>query len=443
MIGKVLVINKYHFISGGAERYFLGVMEALKRRNIEPIPFSINYPKTLPTPYRKYFPDPVVQHGEAKIVHQKPSLNEQLQIGMNAIYNRRAAQAVAQICEEHKPDAAYLLNINNHISPSVIDACARKNVPVVMRMSDFNLVCASNMYFRNGMPCTDCKSGLHHAILNRCVHGSYARSAAAVLANSLHKLTGIYRQVSAFVAPTQWMKNDLIESGIPVQKIHHIPTFAPANEVVKPDLNNPYIVFSGRFVSYKGVELAIKAFARTKASHVRFYVIGDEDDDESKRIRELAQKLDSKRIKIMRFQRDKKRMLNLIGGSLFALVPSRFYENLPNTILEAFSCGRPVIGTNIGSIPEVIQDGRNGLLFKPEDDYDLAAKIDWLIAHNEEREAMGKQAFNDLLTNYSENGHMVKLLELFRSVSQTRLQEKSASSAAALHAVDQEGAIAV
>ena len=227
-------MNKYHFVSGGAERYFISIMEAIRRRGIEPVPFSVNYQNTLPSPYQRYFIEPVVPGEAAKILHQHPSWAQKWRLFCRAVYNNLAFKAVTRIIEEQSPDVAYFLNFNNHISPSAIRACVRKGVPVIMRMSDFNLVCSSNMYYRGGHPCTDCKKGLYHAVIHRCVHGSYAKSLASVVAIRAHRLWRIYDQVSAFVCPSPFMKRELEELGIPPEKIRQINTFATPQRAGRP-----------------------------------------------------------------------------------------------------------------------------------------------------------------------------------------------------------------
>jgi glycosyltransferase involved in cell wall biosynthesis len=417
MVKKVLVINKYHFVSGGAERYFLSVLESLRSRGIEAIPLSIDYAKTLASPYQKYFIEPIVQNGQAKIINQNPSLQEKLKLMRQAVYNQKAADAVRKIYADFRPDVAYLLNINNHISPSVIDACSEMGIPSIMRMSDFNLVCASSMYFRNGNPCTDCKGGLHHALKHKCVHDSFTKTLAGIVANSYHRWLGTYRKVSAFVAPTEFMRRDLIELGLPAGIIHRIDTFVRPIGRTSPDTQNPYITFIGRFADYKGADLAVQAFSKMKnPRRVRLRVIGDEGDEDATRVRSIVEKTNCPHISVEPFERDEKKVIEAMKRSLFSLVPSRFYENLPNTMLETFSCGRPVIATRLGSIPDIIQEGVNGLLFEYGNLSDFSQKIEWLIEHDSEREQMGENAYQAVLTKYSEEDHMQKLLRLFEEV---------------------------
>jgi glycosyltransferase involved in cell wall biosynthesis len=121
-------------------------------------------------------------------------------------------------------------------------------------------------------------------------------------------------------------------------------------------------------------------------------------------------------VRLLPFERDKKRVLEWIQRALFMVVPSEFFENLPNTILESFSCGRPVIATRFGCMPDIVKDGEYGLLYELGNFCDLSEKMSFLISHNEERERMGAQAYEALRRDYSEAGHVDRLLDLFKTV---------------------------
>lgn len=417
---KVLVVNKYHFISGGAERYFMKVMDAMRERDIEPIPFSVNYEKTLPSPYQKYFLEPVLKGGAAKIQLAKPSWKDQITLAGNAIYNWEAKKAIRALARDHRPDLAYFLNFNNHISPSAIDACDELGIPVVMRMSDYNLTCAANMYYRDGHPCRDCKHGLHHALLNRCVHGSVPRSLVQVFANSLHRWMSVYKKVRAFIAPTEFMRQELLDLGFDPARVHQVDTFVkPCRETPAVENDDPYILFIGRFVPYKGVEASIRAFSKLPEMlrrRVTLKLAGDENDEESARLKKIAGNLTGSKIEFLPFERDAKKLHDLTHRALFTLVPSEFYDNLPNTILESFACGRPVIATRLGSMIDIVKDEQYGLLFEYGSLEDFSQKMQRLIEGSAAREEMGKNAYEAVLRDYSEDRHMEKILSIFQGI---------------------------
>lgn len=417
-VKKIVVVNKYHFVSGGAERYFLSILDALKRRGMDAMPLSVDYSKSLETPYRKHFIPPVMAGGEAKIINQNPNLTDRVRLAARAIYNVPAKRCADDMIQRYRPDLMYLLNINNHISPSVIDACHARGVPVVMRLSDFNMICASNMFYRDRHPCRDCKQGLHHAVLHRCVHNSYVKSMAGVAANTLHRWMGIYKKVSAFVTPTVFMKNELVDMGIAPGRIHQIDTFVSPQKQAAPDTTTPHILFVGRFAEYKGAQIAIEAFARSGvASRAALRLLGDENDEDSRQVKLAAARPGVTNVEILPFERDPVKCMKAIRDALFVLVPSKFYENMPNTVLEAYACGRPVLATRLGSLPEIVRDGHNGLLFEYGDTEDFATKIRRLTDDALERSRMGENALRDALERFSEERHVSSLIDVFEQAA--------------------------
>ena len=67
----------------------------------------------------------------------------------------------------------------------------------------------------------------------------------------------------------------------------------------------------------------------------------------------------------------------------FLVFPSRWYEAMPRTIIDAFAVGTPVVASNIGAMSDLVEDGKSGLFFKPGDPRDLATRVEWLFARPE------------------------------------------------------------
>jgi glycosyltransferase involved in cell wall biosynthesis len=287
-----------------------------------------------------------------------------------------------------------------------------------MRLSDFHLGCPANMYYRAGAPCTDCKRGLQHAVVHRCVHGSLARSALGALAIALHRRLRVYEKVAAFVTPTHFMARELRELGLPPTRIHQIETFAELQPETPSDLAERQVLFVGRFAEYKGPDVAIEAFARAaQASTLALHLLGDAGDSDARRLRAQAARFPAARIVFRPFEPDRAEVIRAIQRSLFTLIPSRFYENLPNAALESFACGRPVVATRLGSLPELVRDGETGLLFEPGDVPGFAACIDALAGDEALRARMGSRAREMLRRDYSEEHHCERLLALFETVT--------------------------
>jgi glycosyltransferase involved in cell wall biosynthesis len=104
--------------------------------------------------------------------------------------------------------------------------------------------------------------------------------------------------------------------------------------------------------------------------------------------------------------------------SRFVVVPSVWYENMPNVVLEAMALGRPVIASRLGSLEEMIREGENGLKFIAGNAEDLAVKIDHLLSDPNKAEEMGARAKTDMVVYHSPEDHFNTLEDLFNKVSQ-------------------------
>lgn len=112
-----------------------------------------------------------------------------------------------------------------------------------------------------------------------------------------------------------------------------------------------------------------------------------------------------------------KELQSLIHGASFVIVPSEWYENNPMTIIESYTIGTPVIGSDIAGIPELIDEGDTGFTFKPKSPEDLRSVISKALNINEERyEEMVKNCRAFAETNFSETEHYKKLIYIYQSV---------------------------
>ena len=90
------------------------------------------------------------------------------------------------------------------------------------------------------------------------------------------------------------------------------------------------------------------------------------------------------------------------------------------TLAEAFACGVPVVASHLGSMAEIVEDERTGLLFNPGDPYDLASKVAWLWSHPIEAERMGREARADFEAKYTAERNYQTLMEIYETVMEQR-----------------------
>ena len=106
-------------------------------------------------------------------------------------------------------------------------------------------------------------------------------------------------------------------------------------------------------------------------------------------------------------------LFDRIRSSLAAIIPSECYENNPISILEAFALGKPVIGSRIGGIPEVIKEEKTGLLFESGNDRDLKNKIKQLLSKMDKVAQMSTNAIELVKRKYSPGSHYNRLIEIY------------------------------
>ncbi len=256
---KILLINYRFFLSGGPEKYMFGVKALLESHGHTVIPFSIHSKKNVKSEYEHYFADPIGSEDQVYYEEYKKTPKTVLQMLDRQFYSLSVKKKLERLIKDTKPDVCYLLHHFSKLSPSVIDACKRYHIPVVMRVSDFLLACPSDHLLRNGKICEECLQGSFlQAVKHRCVKNSLAGSVIKVSAMYFHRFIKIYRKVSYVVAPSSFTISKL-KLKLPKIRFVHIPTFVNPTEKYNPKLGN-YALYAGRIEEEKVITTLIKAF---------------------------------------------------------------------------------------------------------------------------------------------------------------------------------------
>ena len=371
---KILLVNKFHYRKGGAETYYLTVGSELERMGHEVAYFSMKHPNNLPCKWDKYF---VTQREYNDVKNPLSAVRD----GIALIYSPEAKRNFQALCEEFRPDVVHLNNVHRQITLSILDAPYLKehHVPVFYTAHDYVTVCPGYLMLDGeGRVCDAClEDGKYrHCIENRCVKGSRAKSALAALEASFNSSHHSNERIDRVIAPSRFMRSKLIEGGWPEGKVEALQNFADdailarasgvADDVT--DRESPYLLFFGRLSAEKGVDVLLRAFDAAAPSlprDMRLIVVGDGPD--AAEFRDLAVSLDSApRIEFAGYQTGDALQTYVERASL-AIASSRWRENMPYSIVEAFAAGTPVIGTRIGGIPELVTDGVTGFACEPGD----------------------------------------------------------------------------
>lgn len=411
---NILIANYRYFISGGAEKYMFNIKRILENHKHKVIPFSVKYKMNVKTDYDKYFIEPIGGADKIYFNEYKMSFKTIRQLISRSFYSFEAKNAIYSEIVKEDVDVVYILHHVNKISPSIIAAAKKANRKVVVRLSDFFLMCPSFHFLKKGQICEEClKGSLFNALKDKCVQNSLPATMVRILSMYFHRLIKIYDKADYFVTPSKILKEKLVQFGFDKDKILHIPTFIDSSNIEPSYENKNYILYFGRVSKEKGVEYLVRAFKNIKDKNIQLHIVGHSNDGEIENLKKITAEENIKNVLFL----GKKMGLDLIDSikyAKFVVIPSIWYDNMPNVLLESFCYGKPVIASNIGSLPEVIDDKKNGLLFERKNVKDLTEKIDYLNGNEELIIEYGKNARRKIEELYNPENHYNKLIELLK-----------------------------
>lgn len=420
---KILLVNYRYFVSGGPERYMFGVQEIMEKAGHEIIPFSVRYSNNVSTPWGTYFVSPIAGADEVTFKEHTWRVKSFKLALSRAFYSGEVYQSVKELIKVARPDLAFVLHYLRKLSPSVLVAVKEAGLPLIVRLSDFAMLCPGAHFLRDNEVCELCKDGkLWPSIRYRCVQGSIGASVFNALATMYHRYKGYFELIDAFITPTVFMKDKMIEGGWPENKIQHIPTFANLDQF-KPHVGRKQeiISYTGRIDQTKGLDVLINAFRVIQSNgEYKDLILMIAGDDKTVEARKLKTDINEKKIRNINFtgQLDEQGVAKLLSNSLVSVVPSLWFENMPNAALESLACGTPVIASNLGSFPEIFKEGDIGVLFKVGDAKDLADKMISLLSNPKKLEIMSKQARRVAEREHNSELHYQRLMNVFDKVMQ-------------------------
>lgn len=418
---RILLVNYRYFISGGPEKYMFNIKKLLEENGHEVIPFSIHSNKNVETKYSKYFVEPIGSRDAVYFNEVKKTPKSIWQLITRSVYSLEVKKAIQREIKDVNPDLVYIIHFVNKLSPSVITGAKELGVPVVLRLSDYFLLCPRFDFLYQRKVCEDCLTkGFKSCIKKRCVQGSKAASIIRVFSMKIHKRIKVYDKIDAFITPSSFLRQKLVENGFLEKKIFCIPTFTVSKSIVGESQYGDYGLYFGRVSEEKGVETAIKAYEQMP--NRRLIIMGDDTTDEGERLKAYVKEKGLHNIEFLGF-RSGTELEEVIKKARFTLVPSIWYDNLPNTALESFQYSKAVIASNIGSLPELVIDGFNGYLFEPGNADDLRTKIE-LLDDDDKIRTMGANSRSRLEERFSPQAHLDALMSVFEKVNQESIHNR-------------------
>jgi glycosyltransferase involved in cell wall biosynthesis len=320
-----------------------------------------------------------------------------------AIWSHRSSRELDELCTRFRPDLIHAHNTFPLISPSYAWTAARQGIPTVQTLHNFRLLCPQATFLRNGEICEDCLGKTPwRAVARKCYRGSTVQSAVSAGALVVHRMTGTFRhRITRYIALNRFCRDKFIQGGLPAERIRIKPNFVPLHDPPrsKPRKGGLYI---GRLSAEKGIAVLIAAARLLHSPKLR--VVGSGPLDGAVREAFGPAWLGTK---------PRTQIMPLLGESLYLVAPSTCHESFGLALVEAFSCGTPVIASRIGAFAELVEDGKTGLLFTPGDAQDLAAKIQWAESHPEAMRRMGEAALREYGSRFTPQRNYAMLMDIY------------------------------
>ncbi len=406
---RVLLINNCHYRRGGADVVYLNTGDLLESRGHEVAYFSTKSQYNYPTHYSDYF------------VRDIDALNlnfvEQLAYMPRKLYSWESHRNLKKVIDHFKPELAHIHLYKGGLTASILPVLRRRKIPAIITLHDYSLLCPRNiMIDGDGKICERCLTATKlNCIYHRCnrknLYYSIVNYIEFVLNNNIFKPGNYFNKIIC-VSKFNYLKHQ--SHPLFNERFLHLYNFYPSLSQSNPKTTKgSYFLFYGRLAPEKGVMTLINTWKRLD-HEVRLKIIGE--GVMSGQIKNEIKNNNLSNIEFLGFRKGEE-LFRYIRDASFILVPSEWYENNPLTIVEAYSLGKPVIGSNIGGIPELIIEGKTGFLFNMGDSNEFELKIGQATQLGEAQYLeMSEAAFGFACEKFSEKTHYRDLLNIYNEV---------------------------
>lgn len=402
---RLLSINSYHYRRGGADAVYLDHASLFRRQGWDNQFFSMEHPRN------ETEGTPVTLTGMVDYEFAEKGVGK-VRTALKSIYNFEAASNIDGLLQTYRPDIAHVHGAYHHLTPSIFPKLTAKGIPIVLTAHDLKILCPAYTMYRQGIVCESCKAGSKWQVVrHRCIKGSLAASLIVGFEAALHDTLKSYQKhVSMVIAPSEFYRRKFVEWGWPAAKVAHVPNFMVKSDRLPQNEYDLPIVFFGRLSPEKGIGTLIRASALAKVP-VNIVGSGPMADQLQRLVDELGAP-----VKLLGRQVGDN-LWGIVGRSKATVLPSEWYENGPMSVLESLDLARPVIGADIGGIPEMVQRSGAGWLFESGNVTALAellAKVDGLAAPALQELGLAGRTYVGNV--HSEEVYYAKMLQIYSSL---------------------------
>ena len=395
---KILMVNKFLYPNGGSETYIFQLGDHLVSQGHEVQYFGMEHPQRCVGNRADAYTRNMDFHGA--------SMTEKLSYPLRTIYSAEARRKIRRVLDDFQPDVCHLNNFNFQLTPSIILEIVKwrrqtgRRCRIVYTAHDYQLVCPNHSCRNSNGNCEKCLGGNYlHCVKHRCIHGSMLRSLIGAAEAYFWRINGAYRHIDTIICCSNFLKGKLDTHPQLRDKtiaMHNFVQPLPAVKCEKKD----YVLYFGRFSEEKGIRTLIEACKRLPDIPFIFAGTGPLEGE--------LQGIEN--IRNVGFQTGKS-LHRLIREARFSVYPSEWYENCPFSVMESIMLGTPVLGADIGGIPELIEDGKTGKLFESGNADDLTQSIYALRNNAALLDAYSANCLNRAFT--STNAYVQNLMEIY------------------------------
>jgi len=321
----------------------------------------------------------------------------QLKLLGQTIWNWDVYHELRSLIRQHQIQIVHFHNTFPLISPAAYYAAKAEKAVVVQTLHNYRLFCLNALFLRDGKVCEDCLdqpipwSGIQHS----CYRDNQAASAAVATMLTTHRLLQTWQQqVDTYIALTEFARNKLIQGGLPAAKVVIKPNFVDPDPGFGQGEGNDAL-FVGRLSVEKGIDVLLTAWERL-GQKIPLKILGDGA---------LAPQVSDAAEKWLGVEwlgrQPMEQVYALMQSAQFLIFPSKWYEGLPRTLIEAFACGTPVIASNLGTMSSFITPYETGLHFQPGNADDLVTQVEWAISNPQKLAQMRQNARSEFEKRYT------------------------------------------
>lgn len=399
---KILLVNKFHWPKGGSEKYYFELGQLLKEHGHKIAYFSMKNKQNISTGEKEYFAEEIDLNTGSKLK------------ALDVIYSKKNYNKMLEAIEDFKPDIIHVNNFQRQLSSSIIKAANDKKIPIIFTAHDVQAICpAITMMDNNQNICELCMKGKYlNCIKKSCNKGSKAKSIIGALEGYYYRKKGIYsNKINYIITPSEFYRTKFIEDGTNPNKIEAIHNFIIAKDYeVKTEIGD-YALYFGRLSKEKGINNLIKAFK--KCNMGKLYIAGDGPEKENIEKFIKINKL-TKKVNLLGYL-SKEEIIEYVRKARFIVVPSIWYENCPYSVMETLAIGKPVIGSNIAGIPELVINNENGYTYTYDSTDELSDKMYELFT-NDKKVIKFSQKAKELAKQYDKEIYYKKIYAIYKNI---------------------------